>query len=163
MILTLPKKFNYAVADIFVPEDNPLFKITLIVGGILLYNISGVLIAQIFVKDNVATAAVADGASLKIEKNIDGYQISQITLPSAEKNKITRPASERVLKSEYILFGKPNLGRYQLFEKKPQQIKPLVAATVITAPLSENYLKIKIEEGSNILRLLSIILSIALL
>ncbi|NCA92457.1 hypothetical protein EOM82_04305 [bacterium] len=163
MILTLPKKFNNATEDIFIPAEEPLFKITLIVGGILLYNISGVLIAQIFAKDNVATAAVADGASLKIEKTANDYVISQIELPSAEKKKLTRPASERVLKSEYILFGKPLLGRYQIFEKKPTDNKPSVAATVITVPLNDKFIKIKIEEDSNILRLLSIVLSIALL
>ncbi len=163
MILTLPKKFNNAIMDIFVPEDNPLFKITLVTGGILLYNISGVLIAQIFAKENSATASVADSASIKIEKGANGYTISQPEIQSTEKKKINRPLSERVLKSEFTLFGKPQFGHYQIFEKKPSEKKPSVVATVITSPIDDKHLKIKIEEGGNVLRIITIILAIALL
>ncbi len=163
MILTLPKKFNYAVEDIYVPLDEPMFKITLIIGGILLYNINGGLIAQIFVKENTATATVADGASLKIERKADGFSISHLEVSVEEKKKITRPTSERLLKEEYILFGKPENSQYQIFEKKPNLVKPDVAATVIPVPLDDNLIRVKIEEGCNVLRILSIILSISLL
>lgn len=163
MIITLPKNFNAAILDIDIPQNEPLFKITLIKGGVLLYNTVGVLIGQIFVGEKTSTAVIADGASIKIDVSESGeYLISVPTYSNADKKKILRPESERKLKSEFIVFGKPALKNYKLFEKKQGEIQPNLVATVITAPL-EDSLRVKIDDESNILRVITIILAINLI
>lgn len=163
MIITLPKNFNSAVFDIDIPHEEPLFKVTLIKGGVLLYNTVGVLIGQIYKSDKQSTAVIADGAAMQIQVTDSGEYLIQIpSYTNADKKKILRPESERKLKSEFILFGKPALSNYQLFEKAEGSVQPNLVATVIPAPLEDN-IRVKIEDESNLLRVMSIILAIQLI
>lgn len=163
MIITLPKNFNSAVFDIDLPHEQPMFKITLVKGGVLLYNTVGVLIGQLFVKENSVTAVIADGASMQIDALANGEYVIQVpTYSNADKKNIKRKDSERKLKSEFILFGKPALGNYQIFEKMQSTTIPKLVATIIPAPLADN-LRIKIADDCNFLRVISIILAINLI
>ncbi len=162
MIITLPNNFKSAVFDINIPEDEPMFRLTLVKGGVLLYNTLGVLIGQIFYDENSSTAVIADGASIRVERTGNDYTIKVPTLTKADKKKLIKPESQRKLHSEYSVYGNIAQQNYQIFERKKGITRPSVIATVISVPL-EDKIRLKIEEGCNILRVISLVLAIILI
>lgn len=162
MIITLPNNFKAAVFDINIPESEPMFKLTLVKGGVLFYNTSGVLIGQVFYEGNAATAVIADGASIRVERSDNNYIIAPPSAKNADKKNLQRPESERILLSEFSIFGRPSQHNYQLFEKKTGTTKPSIIATIIPVPL-EDKIRIKVDDGSNLLRIISLVVAINLL
>lgn len=147
----------------FVLRDESLISfcnIDFIKGGLVLTNDKGNLIAQILQSKNNVTVTIADGPSVTVNEN---YQISPMKIEAEEKSFITDKDKSRMETSEFFYFGTPSKFMYEIYVKEMNGIKPYLGAEVINHPWKEDYFKVRISDGVNKLKMLSLVLAFTLI
>lgn len=156
MIYTLPRKISFLEGDMFLPNGSPLYEVRRIPGGAFIYNLRGGTIAQIFRTDNGARISIADLGSIDVTVGSDGVKIARLIVEHKGHGRSLEPV-------EYIFHGNYRTSHYQIYEKKPGEIKPELIITVAPHPINEKTVNARVEDGVNVLRATLMILAISLL
>lgn len=159
MILEFNKDLRLMGADFPIKDESgEIFcKLDFIKGGILLNNKSGKLIAQILSGKEDARISIADSPSLSISRSYD-VSYSVFEEEDADISKKSMPKNEK-----YFTYGLPNIYQYDLYLSIEEKKYPECVASVISHPWNEEFFKVKIYDGFNRLKVLSIILTFALI
>lgn len=142
MIVTIPSRPEYLKNELLIPKDKPLWKISGIKDGMLIYNMNGVLIGQLLDKGNEVVVAVADTGSLTVSRNG-----KEITIKSV----LSGDSTDRVIAGEFIFFGKAETGHYEVFRKYPALKKPKSFMEAVAHPINEKLINIRPADGENTL------------
>lgn len=157
MIFRVKKALFREVDDYAITADSFFVKVAKLIKGYYLYGRDGGQVGQIIFERGKATAVVAEGASVCVLRSAEGYAISDCIQEDAETNLNT---GLRKQSPEYMIYGQTAEYRYDIYEKTCSAKKPLLAANVINDLQAPGYYKVRILEGSNILKLIMIALAI---
>jgi hypothetical protein len=160
MIFELNKNLSNFASDFVLRDENLISfcKIDLIKGGLILTNDHGNLIAQLLQGKNSVTITIADGPSVTVNEN---YEITPTKI--SQDSLITDFDQSRAETSDFFYFGQPALYRYELYIKEKDASKPKLAAEVINHPWKDDFFKVRLNDGVNKLKILSLVLAFTLI
>ncbi len=151
MIFKVKKALFKEVEDYAISADGFFVKVAKLIKGYYLYGKDGTQVGQIIFERGKATVAVVDAASVCVLRTAEGFSISDNKPEDTETN---LNKGMRRKSPEYMIYGQATEYRYDIYEKTAAQNKPLLAANVINDLQSPGYYKVRVVEGSNILKLL---------
>lgn len=118
----------------------------------------GKQVGQIALKDDKAIVTVANADSLVVKKVGSNYVVENKMLTPEEKNDIAYKDKGRYRPSTYIIHGNVKGYNYIIFEKSGKL--PETAVQVIPDYAEEEYFRFRIVGGTNVLKLVLIIISL---
>ncbi|MFW5780826.1 MAG: hypothetical protein ACOCWI_05185 [Bacillota bacterium] len=158
MILRIKKEL-YKDENDFVIESGEFYAtVVKFIKSYAIYNNQDEQICQIEFKELLAKVIVAESAAINIVRRGQSYIIDKAFI---DDESITNPSTKKENKSKYFIYGKPLEYKYDIYEQTVGAKRPELAATVINDINDNQFYKIRISGGSNMLKLLAISLAIA--
>ena len=155
MILTLPRRAEYLTKEAILPNDVPLFRLSPVKNGLIIFNNTGKPVAQIDKNETQTVVALADGGSVALERNGDGVKFVKPTENKKRKRRRERDEKLNVEKErtlgELIFFGNASDAQYEIFIKAKNTVKPETLVQAVAHPLYDKLVNARIPDGQNVL------------
>lgn len=164
MILTLPRRVEYLTNEATLPSGNPLFRLSPVKSGLVIFNNAGKPVVQIDKNETQVTVALADGGGIALEKSGDGVKFVK---PAEKRKKGCRKAKKETLNTEkertlgeLIFFGNAAEAQYEIFVKPKNTVKPETLVRAVAHPIYEKLVSVSIPDGQNVLLAIALCLAV---
>lgn len=155
MIFTLPKKMTDLRNEALVPPERPLFRLSLIKGGMQIFNMSGEAVAQVLCYKDYKAVSVSDGGGVLVCERNGSVEIYPVNNEGEELRVEKKRGFEQL-----VFFGNYKTAHYEIFIKKEGEVKPKSLVQAVAHPLNERLVNVKVADGENFL--LAVALCLAL-
>lgn len=137
-----------------------LFKVTSIKKGYYLYDKNGLQVGQITFEKGKASIVAPESSAIIVYKNDYSYSIDSKQIDDENPKEQIDKTCFKENKVINMIFGTPNSYKYDIYEKSEGKKQPEIVANIIPDVSDNNFYKIRINGGENILKLIMVILAI---
>ncbi|MCR4661074.1 MAG: hypothetical protein K5765_03610 [Clostridia bacterium] len=174
MKITLPRSIFFFTSDKYFPSRKPLFKASPIKDGIMIFNLKGELMGQVFADDDSVRVTPANGQSIVITgsegKNV---QFKKLVYKEEYKEENEEDSYDLTLVKEFKdnrapyrqfdFFGNYLKGEYEIYEVVKNKEYPVPYFRVVDNPEKKHLADIDVYGEGNILTAVLIFYGISFL
>lgn len=164
MIFSIKKALFNEIKDYRIKPNHGVFEVRVakLTKGYYLYDKNGVQVGQIVFSKGNAKIVVPDSSAIDIvlidEKN--RYMITDGICSLEDEKSIEKVEEKKENLYEYMIYGKPEEYRFDIYEKKKGEKLPRVSANIINDISNNAFYKVRIVDTDNLLKTLMICLAI---
>ena len=147
MIFSLPRYIEDLRREALVPEGNPYCRLSPIKNGLMIFNLQGKLVAQVLKWKGYYSVSVGDGGGVVV---FPGKKGELNIKPVNEEGEEPKREMKRSF-DELIFFGNYEKAHYEIFIKKPGQLKPVSLVRAVAHPLNERLVNVEVNDKENFL------------
>lgn len=160
MIFSIKKALYKEKVDFCITPVGEAFKIfvTSVRGGYYLFNEHKEQIGQLIFNGNDVELCASDSSAIILTRTTDGFEVKNRRFSPDEEKEVEAKDKQRTRPAKFFITG----DFYDYFFTVYEKVKkiPDVVARIIPDAADESYYRVRIEGGSNTLKILMIIIAI---